>query len=141
MYRRVGGVGAQVDELSPNIPGLNIEPPERLTITTYSLSASFSYEFDFWDRNLNKARSGGAERLASEWDYKAARIGIVAETVRTYLEIAHCGVSGDCRARLWRFSGSVKSWPCPGMTVDWTVLVTYTGCAGTCGMQRQSASD
>lgn len=84
-----GGAGAQVDELTPEIPGFDIELPERLTVTTYSISAGFSYEIDFWDRNLNNAQAAGAERSASEWDYHAVRMGIVAEIVRTYLEIAH----------------------------------------------------
>ncbi len=80
------GIGAQVDELDQDF-GLQL--PDRLGLTTYTLSADFSYEVDFWDRNLNEARAVGAERLASEWDYRAARIGVVAETVRTYLEIAY----------------------------------------------------
>lgn len=82
------GFGAQVDELVPS-QSFNLKLPERLTMTTYSLSANFSYEFDFWDRKRNEERAAGAERLASEWDYQAARIGVVAQTVRTYLEIAH----------------------------------------------------
>lgn len=80
------GIGAQVDELDQDF-GLQL--PDRLSLTTYTFSMDFSYEVDFWDRNLNEARAVGAERLASEWDYRAARIGIVAETVRTYLEIAY----------------------------------------------------
>lgn len=80
------GIGAQVDELDQNF---QLQLPERLGLTTYTFSIDFSYEADFWDRNLNAARAAGAEFLASEWDYRAARIGVVAETVRTYLEIAH----------------------------------------------------
>ena len=80
------GIGAQVDELDQN---LSLTLPDRLSLTTYTFNIDFSYEVDFWDRNLNKARAAGAERLASEWDYHAARIGVVAETVRTYLEIAY----------------------------------------------------
>ena len=80
------GIGAQVEELDQN---LSLAIPDRLGLTTYTFSIDFSYEIDFWDRNLNKARAAGAKRLASEWDYQAARIGVVAETVRTYLEIIH----------------------------------------------------
>ena len=80
------GIGAQVDELDQNF---QLQLPERISLTTYTFSIDFSYEVDFWDRNLNQARAAGAELLASEWDYRAARIGVVAETVRTYLEIAH----------------------------------------------------
>ncbi len=84
-----GGTGAQVDELTPEIPGFDIALPERLTVTTYSISAGFSYEVDFWDRNLNDTQAAGARRSASEWDYHTARIGVVAEIVRTYLGIVH----------------------------------------------------
>ena len=80
------GIGAQVDELDQNF---QLQLPERISLTTYTFSIDFSYEVDFWDRNLNKSRVAGAELLASEWDYRAARIGVVAETVRTYLEITH----------------------------------------------------
>ena len=80
------GIGAQVDELDQDF---QLQIPERLSLTTYTFSVDFSYEVDFWDRNLNAARAAGAEASASEWDVHAARIGVVAETVRTYLEIAH----------------------------------------------------
>ncbi|MDE0612019.1 MAG: efflux transporter outer membrane subunit [Gammaproteobacteria bacterium] len=80
------GIGAQVDELDQDF---RLQLPERISLTTYTFSIDFSYEVDFWDRNLNKSRVAGAELLASEWDYRAARIGVVAETVRTYLEITH----------------------------------------------------
>ena len=86
------GVGEQIEEigLSPELKEqFGISVPDRLALTTYSLSANFSYEADFWDRNRNNARAAGAQHLASEWDYRAARIGVVAETVRTYLEIAY----------------------------------------------------
>ena len=86
------GIGEQIDEigLSPEIKEeFGISVPDRLALTTYSLSANFSYEADFWDRNRNNVRAAGAKRLASEWDYRAARMQVVAETVHTYLEIAH----------------------------------------------------
>lgn len=102
------GVGAQVDELTPDLGpevDFNVMLPDRLTVTTYSVSAGFSYEIDFWDRNLNQARAAGAEHLASEWDYHAARTGVVAEAVHTYLEIVylrrHHGLSEEI-ARIFR---------------------------------------
>ena len=86
------GIGEQIEEIGLN-PELKeqfgVSVPNRLALTTYSLSANFSYEADFWDRNRNDARAAGAQHLASEWDYRAARIGVIAETVRTYLEIAY----------------------------------------------------
>ncbi|MCY3803895.1 MAG: efflux transporter outer membrane subunit [Gammaproteobacteria bacterium] len=85
------GVGEQIEEigLSPELKQeFGISVPDRLAVTTYSLNANFSYEADFWGRNRNDARAARAQHLASEWDYRAARIGVVAETVRTYIEIA-----------------------------------------------------
>ena len=86
------GIGEQIEEIGLN-PELKeqfgISVPDRLALTTYSLSANFSYEADFWNRNRSQARSARAQHLASEWDYRAARIGVVAETVQTYLEIAY----------------------------------------------------
>ena len=81
------GFGAQIQELGLErlAPGFNL--PERLAITTWSLSADFSYEMDFWGRARSSALAAGAEYLASESDYRTARIGILAETIGAYFEI------------------------------------------------------
>lgn len=53
------GVAEQIDEigLSPELKReFDISVPDRLAVTTYSLSANFSYEADFWDRNRNDTR-------------------------------------------------------------------------------------
>ena len=42
---------------------------------------------DFWGRARSEALAAGAEYLASESDYHAARIGILAETIAAYFEI------------------------------------------------------
>ena len=84
------GIAAQLDEvgLGPDVySDFGIELPDRLSLTTYTLSAEFSYELDFWGRNRNDALAADAERLASEADYLTARMGVLSETVRTYLEI------------------------------------------------------
>ncbi len=84
------GIAAQLDEvgLGPDVySDFGIELPDRLGLTTYTLGVDFSYELDFWGRNRNDALAAGAERLASEADYLTARMGVLAETVRTYLEI------------------------------------------------------
>ena len=84
------GIAAQLDEvgLGPDVySDFGIELPDRLDLTTYTLGVDFSYELDFWGRNRNDALAAGAERLASEADYLTARMGVLAETVRTYLEI------------------------------------------------------
>ncbi len=77
-------IGAQLDDL-----GLDFPLPERLGFTTYALAAEFSYELDFWGRVRHRALAAGSELLASEFDLLAARIGILSETIATYLEIDH----------------------------------------------------
>ena len=86
------GIGAQLEELGLGsgeeaAPGIVL--PDRLGLTTYHIGAEFAYELDFWGRNRNDGRAAGAERLASESDYRAARMGVLAETVRTCLEIVN----------------------------------------------------
>lgn len=85
------GVGQQIEEigLSPELKQeFGVSVPDRLAVTTYFLTTEFSYEADFWGRNRNDAQAARARSLASEWDHHAARIGVVAETVRTYIELA-----------------------------------------------------
>ncbi|MCY4344297.1 MAG: efflux transporter outer membrane subunit [Gammaproteobacteria bacterium] len=84
------GLGAQLDELGLGADvteAFGFTLPDRLDLTTYSLGADFAYEADFWGRHRNAALAAGAEHLASEADFQAARIGVLAETVATYLEI------------------------------------------------------
>ena len=84
------GIAAQLDEVGLGedvYSNFGIELPQRLQLTTYTLSAQFSYELDFWGRNRSDARAAAATRLAQEADYLTARMGVLAETVRTYLEL------------------------------------------------------
>ncbi len=77
-------IGAQLEDL-----GLDFPLPDRLGFPTYSLSADFAYEADFWGRARHTALAAGSELLASEFDLQAARIGILAETIAAYFEIGH----------------------------------------------------
>ena len=84
------GIGAQLDELGlgnslEQLVGVAL--PDRLGLTTYNASLEFAYEVDFWGRNRNYSRAAGASQLASESDFTSARIGIVAASVGTYLEV------------------------------------------------------
>ena len=84
------GIGAQIQALGLGGPGDTIAGfafPDRIDLTTYSVSADFAYELDFWGRARNDARAAGSEYLASESDFHAARIGILAETITTYFDI------------------------------------------------------
>ena len=83
------GIGAQLDELGLGSSASGIVLPDRLGLTTYTAAVEFAYEVDFWGRNRNDGLAAGAERLASESDYLTARMGVLAETVRTYLEIVN----------------------------------------------------
>ena len=84
------GFGEQFRKLAGGegggLPG-GLEFPDRLGFTTYSLGVDFAYELDFWGRARNDSRAAGAQYLASEADYHAARIGVLATTITTYFEI------------------------------------------------------
>ena len=84
------GLGAQLEELGlgPDaFAAFGVSLPDRLDQTTYAAGADIAYEVDFWGRNRNAALSAGALRGASEADYRAVRMGVIAQTVATYLEI------------------------------------------------------
>lgn len=84
------GIGAQLDELGLGAElydAFGVRLPDRIGLSSYALGADFAYEVDFWGRDRNAALAAGALRLASEADYRAARIGVISETVATYLEI------------------------------------------------------
>ncbi|MYE10082.1 MAG: TolC family protein [Gammaproteobacteria bacterium] len=97
------GLGAQLGELgidSGVFDAFNLTLPDRLDLTTYSLGANFAYEADFWGRKSHAARAAAAEHLAAEADFHAARIGVLAETVRTYLEVVDLRRQRDLTADL-----------------------------------------
>ena len=96
-------LGAQLEELgidSGVFDAFNLTLPERLDLTTYGLGANFAYEADFWGRRRHAARAAAAEHLAAEADFHAARIGVLAETVRTYLEVVDLRRQRDLTADL-----------------------------------------
>ena len=85
------GLGAQIQDLGfedllAELDG-DLALPDRLGLTTLSLSADFAYELDFWDRVRPGALAAGADLLASDSDVQAARLGILAETIGAYFEI------------------------------------------------------
>ena len=77
-------IGAQLEDL-----GLDFPLPDRLGFPIYSVGADFAYELDFWGRARHAALAAGSELLASEFDLRSARIGILAETITAYFEIGH----------------------------------------------------
>ena len=97
------GLGAQLEELGIGagvFDAFSLTLPDRLDLTTYSLGANFAYEADFWGRNRDAARAAAAEHLAAEADFHAARIGVLAETVLTYLEVVDLRRQRDLTADL-----------------------------------------
>ncbi len=86
------GIGAQLQELGlEDLLGDAADDfvlPERLGLTTFTVGADLSYELDFWGRARNGELAAGARYLASESDFQTARIGVLAETIGTYFDIA-----------------------------------------------------
>ncbi|MCY3773658.1 MAG: efflux transporter outer membrane subunit [Gemmatimonadetes bacterium] len=110
------GIGAQLEEVGLDPEALSaagVEIPDRLGLTTYTLSMEFAYELDFWGRNRNDTRSAEAELAATEADYLSARMGVLAETVRTYLEISSLrrqqGLAGEIVAVLQQLESLAES--------------------------------
>ena len=62
--------------------------PDRFDFTTYSASLGFSYEIDFWGRVRGSKNAALREFFASQADLRTARIGVIAETISTYFELA-----------------------------------------------------
>lgn len=61
---------------------------DRFAFSMWSVGVDFSYEIDFWGRARNDARAAGSDHLATEADFETARIGVLAETITAYFEIA-----------------------------------------------------
>lgn len=59
----------------------------RFDFETYSASLGLSYEVDFWGRANNDTKAAVSDFLATESDYRTARLAVIAATISTYLEI------------------------------------------------------
>lgn len=84
------GLGAQLDAVGLDqdaFQAFGFQPRERIDLATYSVGAQFAYEVDFWGRDRKATLAAEAESLAANWDLETARIGILAQTVATYLEV------------------------------------------------------
>ena len=60
---------------------------DRFDFTTYSASLGLSYEIDFWGRANNDTKAAVSDFLATESDYRTARLAVISATISTYLEI------------------------------------------------------
>jgi len=61
--------------------------PDRFAFTDYTASLTFSWELDLWGRIRRDRAAAIADLAAGEEDYRAIRIGIIAETIRAYHEV------------------------------------------------------
>lgn len=85
-------IGKQLEEFGLKadiLEGFGIGAPDRLPLVTYTLGSEFAYEADFWNRARLDVMAAEAETLSAVADYQVARIGIIAETIQTYLDIAY----------------------------------------------------
>ncbi len=71
------------EDLAATTPGF----PERFENDIYSVSGSMSYEVDLWGRVRANKRSAKDSYLATNEDVRTARIGVVSETIGTYMLI------------------------------------------------------
>jgi multidrug efflux system outer membrane protein len=60
---------------------------DRFEFTTYSASLGLSYEIDFWGKFNNETKAAVSDFLATESDYRTARLAVISATISTYLEI------------------------------------------------------
>ena len=81
------GLGSQLGGGDGGPPG-GFAFPDRFEFTTYSASLGFSYELDFWGRVRGLKKAALREFFASQADLQTALIGVIAETISTYFEIA-----------------------------------------------------
>lgn len=85
----IGGIfgGGSNDSLPPDSSSAAPSGPDRFAFTDYTASLTLSWELDLWGR-IRRDRAGAiADLTAGEEDYRAIRIGIVSETIRTYHEV------------------------------------------------------
>jgi NodT family efflux transporter outer membrane factor (OMF) lipoprotein len=62
--------------------------PDRFETTDYSAALTLSYELDLWGRARNDRGAALAEALASESDAQAVQLGVLAEAITAYFEVA-----------------------------------------------------
>ena len=64
------------------------QPPDRFDNTIYNTALAVSYELDFWGRARNDRAATLRDLRASEADLQAALLGVVAETITAYYDVA-----------------------------------------------------
>ena len=69
-------------------PDSSAAPPSRFENTDYSASLSLAYELDFWGRARNDRAAALRDLEASESDLQTALLGVLAETIIAYFDVA-----------------------------------------------------
>jgi multidrug efflux system outer membrane protein len=68
---------------SESIPGF----PDRFDVTQYSASLGLAWELDFWGKARASSQAALSQFFATQSEFEAARIGVVAETISAYFEL------------------------------------------------------
>ena len=66
-----------------SIPGF----PDRFDVTSYSASLTLGYELDIWGKARASSKAALSNWIGVQADYRAIRMGIIAEVIATYFEI------------------------------------------------------
>ncbi|MFT7550657.1 MAG: multidrug efflux system outer membrane protein, partial [Rhodothermales bacterium] len=69
--------------IGASVPGF----PSRFVNENYSISGTLSYELDLWGRVRGEKNASLSTFLATESELHGVRIGVVAQTIATYLEL------------------------------------------------------
>jgi len=83
------GGGASVDRQRYSEHGIFPPPIAGATLTTATLAASFSYEFDFWGRQRAALEAALSRARAAAIEAEAAKLTLAAAVARSYVELEH----------------------------------------------------
>lgn len=74
------GFSRNIGESVPNFP-------DRFTNESYTVSGTMAYELDLWGRVRSEKRAALNAFFAAEADLEGVRLGIISQTIATYLEL------------------------------------------------------
>ena len=81
--------GASVDRQRFPERGLFPPPIAGATLTTGTLAANFSYEFDFWGRQQSALEAALSRARAAAIEAEAAKLTLAAAVAHSYVELEH----------------------------------------------------
>jgi multidrug efflux system outer membrane protein len=86
-----GAIFGQTRDDGEAPPEGDASTPDRFSFGTFGASLGFSYELDLWGRVRSGRSAAVADLLATAWDVRTVRIGVVSETIAGYFEILELG--------------------------------------------------